>query len=62
MHIFPCILERTDDITNDVQEPVTFVVAYLTVLIFCTYLIQHCKGNDKMSSWKIDSVALFAKD
>jgi hypothetical protein len=25
-------------------------------------LIQHSKGNDKPSWWRIDSVALFAKD
>ena len=49
-------------ITNEVLDPITFVLACPTVLIFCTYLIQQCKGNDKLSSWRIDSVALFAKD
>jgi len=33
MHIFQCILERTDAITNDGLEPVSFVLAYPTVLV-----------------------------
>jgi len=31
IHIFQCMLERTDAITNDVLEPVKFVLAYPTV-------------------------------
>jgi hypothetical protein len=31
MHIFKCMLERTDAITNEVLEPITFVLAYPTV-------------------------------
>ena len=30
-HIFQCMLERTDAITNEVLEPITFVLAYRTV-------------------------------
>ena len=30
-HIFQCMLERTDAITNEVLEPITFVLAYPTV-------------------------------
>ena len=32
IHIFPYMLERTDAITNEVLEPITFVLAYPTVL------------------------------
>jgi len=32
IHIFQCMLERTDAITNEVLEPITFVLAYPTVL------------------------------
>ena len=32
IHIFQCVLERTDAITNKVLEPITFVLAYTTVL------------------------------
>ena len=28
IHIFQCMLERTDAITNEVLEPITFVLAY----------------------------------
>jgi len=31
--LFQCMLERTDAITNEIREPVTFVLAYPTVLI-----------------------------
>jgi len=31
MHIFQYILERTDAITNEFLEPITFVLAYPTV-------------------------------
>jgi hypothetical protein len=30
--IFQCMLERTDATMNEVLEPITFVLAYLTVL------------------------------
>ena len=30
-HIFQCMLERTDAITNEVLEPITFVLSYATV-------------------------------
>ena len=33
IHIFQCTLERTDAITNEDLEPVTFVQAYHTVHI-----------------------------
>jgi hypothetical protein len=32
IHIFQCRLEQTDSITNEVLEPITFVLAYPTVL------------------------------
>jgi hypothetical protein len=32
IHIFQCMLERTDAITNEVLEQITFVLAYRTVL------------------------------
>ena len=31
IHIFQCMLERTDAVTNEVLEPFTFVLAYPTV-------------------------------
>jgi len=31
IHIFHCMLERTDAITNEVLEPITVVLAYPTV-------------------------------
>ena len=30
-HIFQCMLERTDAVTNEVLEPITFILAYPTV-------------------------------
>jgi len=30
VHILQCMLERTDPITNEVLEPITFVLAYPT--------------------------------
>jgi len=34
IHIFQCMLERTDAITNGILEPITFVLAYPIVLFF----------------------------
>ena len=31
IHIFHCVLEQTDAITNEVLEPITLVLAYPTV-------------------------------
>jgi len=31
IRVFQCMLERTDAITNEVLEPVTFVLAYPSV-------------------------------
>ena len=31
IHKFQCMLERTDAITNEVLEPITFVLVYRTV-------------------------------
>jgi len=31
IHIFQCMLERTDAITNEVLEPIMLVLAYPTV-------------------------------
>ena len=32
IHTLQCMLERTDAITNELLEPITFVLAYPTVL------------------------------
>jgi flavorubredoxin len=32
IHIFQCMLEQTDDVTNEVLEPITFVLGCPTVL------------------------------
>jgi len=32
IHILQCMLERTDAVTNEVLEPITFVLAYPTLL------------------------------
>jgi len=32
IHMFQCMLERTDAIMNEVLEPITFILAYPTVL------------------------------
>jgi len=34
VHIFQCMLERTDAITNEVLEPVTFVLEYPTTVAY----------------------------
>jgi hypothetical protein len=39
IHIFQCMLERTDVITNEVLEPITIVLAYPTVLSKSTFCI-----------------------
>jgi hypothetical protein len=31
IHIFQCMLERTDAVTNEVLKPITFVLTYPTV-------------------------------
>jgi len=36
------MLERTDAITNEVLEPTTFVLAYLTVLPAPTFYVIFC--------------------
>jgi len=40
IHIFQCMLERTDFITNEVLEPITFVLAYVTVLAKSTFCVR----------------------
>jgi hypothetical protein len=37
MHIFQCMLGRTDAITNEVLEPITFVLAYPSVYGMVAY-------------------------
>jgi len=37
IHTFQCTLERTDAITNEVLEPITFVLAYPTVYVFSMF-------------------------
>jgi hypothetical protein len=39
IRIFQCMLERTDVITNEVLEPITFVLAYPTVLAKSTFCV-----------------------
>ena len=33
IHVFQCMVERTDVITNEVLEPIKFVLAHPTVFI-----------------------------
>ena len=40
IHIFQCMLERTDSISNEVLEPIMFVLAYPTV-----YYTRNHKGK-----------------
>ena len=39
-HIFQCMLQRTDAITNEVLEPITFVLAYPSVHPSTTHTIK----------------------
>jgi len=39
------MLERTDAITNEVREPITFVLAYPTVTALWTNCMQYLKGT-----------------
>jgi len=39
IHIFQCMLERTDVITNEVLESITSVLAYPTVLAKSTFWV-----------------------
>jgi len=50
IHIFKCMLERTDAIMNDVLEPFTFVLAYPTVfpLSLCCFPSVH--NTNKLGS------------
>ena len=34
IYIYQCVLERKDDITNEVLEPFKFFLAYLTISLF----------------------------
>ena len=36
IHIFQCILERTDAVTNEDLEPITFVLSYPPYFVFIT--------------------------
>ena len=38
MYIFQYMIKRTDAITNEVLEPITFVLAYPTVYVYTRYL------------------------
>jgi len=40
--LYQCTLERTDAITNEVLEPITFVLAYPTVLLIWTKTNKFC--------------------
>ena len=37
LRIFQCMLERTDAITKEIPEPITFVLAYHTVLQYFNF-------------------------
>jgi hypothetical protein len=39
IHIFKCMRERTDAVTNEVLEPITFVLAYSTVFILMSQTV-----------------------
>ena len=39
IHIFQCLVERTDVVTTEVLEPITFVLAYPTVLVKSTFCV-----------------------
>ena len=54
IHVFHCLLERTDVITNDVLEPITFVLAYPTVLAKSTFCVglSNCVDTGKGELWK----------
>ena len=38
VHIFLCVLERKDAVTNEVLQPITFVLAYPNVCAFSVVL------------------------
>ena len=40
MHTFQCMLVRTDAVTNEVLEPITFVLAYPTLFTFHVLLTK----------------------
>jgi hypothetical protein len=40
IHIFQCMLERTDAIRTEVLEQITFVLAYPTVLRYCPFIVS----------------------
>jgi hypothetical protein len=42
IYIFQCMLERTDAMTNEVLEPITFFLAYPTV---CTFYVLITKAG-----------------
>ena len=42
LHVFQCMLERTDPIMNDVLEPITFVLVYPTVFIYMCVCVCVC--------------------
>jgi len=33
VHIFQCVLEQTDTITNEVLEPITFILPYPNIKV-----------------------------
>ena len=44
IRMFQCMLERTDAITKEVLEPITFVLAYATVLVNAVLTCIHKNG------------------
>jgi len=42
IHIFQCMLERTDAITNGILEPITFILAY-PIVLFLTLNLLACR-------------------
>jgi len=45
IHLFQCTLERTDALTNEVLEPITFVLAQPTVRLLDLGTEQHFRCN-----------------
>jgi len=47
IHIFQCMLERTDAIMKEVLEPITFLVCLMVAYIYSTCVLEG--PTDKMS-------------
>jgi len=56
IHIFQCMLKRTDAITNEALESITFVLAYPTIFIYLFPLTEALKIWQYQTSWLMDMV------